>query len=188
MAHPGRTRERVIDLLCAGLSLREVAVEAGVSRQAAWRWWAQCGRMELELADGRRGGLLDPVPVEVAGRGRVRRALSSEDRAVIAAGVRRRLSCVEIGASIGRDTSVVSREVRRNAGENGEYHAPVAHRVAAHYRRRPKPFKLLENTGLCRRIETLLVVGAGPSRSSSLRTRVCVDGSRSGWTRAGPRG
>ena len=31
MAHPGRTRERVIDLLCAGLSLREVAVEAGVS-------------------------------------------------------------------------------------------------------------------------------------------------------------
>ncbi len=162
MAHPGRTRERVIDLLCAGLSLREVAVVAGVSRQAAWRWWAQCGRMELELAHGRRGGLLDPVPVEVAGRGRVRRALSSEDRAVIAAGVRRRLSCVEIGASIGRDTSVVSREVRRNSSTNGEYYGAVAHRAAARRRGRPKSFKLLEDPGLCRRIEEWMDQGWSP--------------------------
>ena len=67
----------------------------------------------------------------------------SEDRAVIAAGVRRRLSCVEIGASIGRDTSVVSREVRRNSSTNGEYYGAVAHRAAARRRCRPKSFKLL---------------------------------------------
>ena len=162
MANPGRTRERLIDLLCAGLSLREVAVEAGVSRQAAWRWWAQCGRMELELADGRRGGLLDPVPVAVAGRGRVRRALSSEDRAVIAAGLRRWLSYAEIGASIGRDKSVVWREVRRNRGPDGGTTGAVAHRAAHERRRRPKAFKLLEDPGLCRRIEEWMDQGWSP--------------------------
>jgi IS30 family transposase len=162
MAHPVRTRERVIDLLCAGLSLRDAGLAVGASRQAAWRWWAQGGRMELEFAHGRRGGLVGPVPAEVPGRGPVRRALSSEDRAVIAAGVRHGLSCAEIGVAIGRDKSVVSREVRRNASTNGEYHGAVAHRAAAHRRRRPKSFKLLENPGLCRRIETWMDQGWSP--------------------------
>jgi transposase, IS30 family len=162
MAHPVRTRERVIDLLCAGLSLREVGVAAGVSGQSVWRWWGECGRMELALAHGRRGGLVDPVPVNDSGVGKVRRALSSEDRAVIAVGVRRKLSYLEIGAAIGRHKSVVSREVRRNISMNGEYHAAVAHRAAAHRRGRPKPFKLLEDPQLCRRIETWMDQGWSP--------------------------
>jgi transposase, IS30 family len=118
--------------------------------------------MELELAHGRHGGLVGPVPAELSGRGLARRPLSSEDRAVIAAGVRRGLSGVEIGVLIGRDKSVVSRELRRNAGTNGEYHPAVAHRAAAHRRGRPKPFKLLENPGLCRRIETWMDQGWSP--------------------------
>jgi IS30 family transposase len=65
---------------------------------------------------------------------------------------------------------VVSREVRRNASENGEYHAPVAHRVAAHYRRRPKPFTLLENAGLCRRIETWMDQGWSPRLIAQMLT------------------
>jgi IS30 family transposase len=162
MAHGVATRERVIDLLCAGLSLREAGLAVGASRQAAWRWWGQCGRMELEVAHGRRGGLAGPVPVDVAGGGRVRRALSSEDRAVIAAGVRHNLSCGEIGVAIGRDKSVVSREVRRNSSTNGEYYAAVAHRAAAHRRGRPKPFKLVEDPGLCRAIETWMDQGWSP--------------------------
>ncbi len=81
---------------------------------------------------------------------------------MIAAGVRHRRSYAEIGASIGRCASVVSREVRRNCGENGEYHGAVAHRAAAHRRRRPKAFKLLERPGLCRRIEGWMDQGWSP--------------------------
>ncbi|MGH8970360.1 MAG: IS30 family transposase, partial [Actinomycetes bacterium] len=134
----------------------------GASHPSAGRWWAQCGRMELDLAEGRHGGLLAPVPdVRVSG-GACRRPLSSEDRAVIAAGRRQGLSCSVIGDLIGRDKSVVSREVRRNCSENGEYHAGVAHRVAAHHRRRPKAFKLIENRSLCRRIEGWMDQGWAP--------------------------
>lgn len=81
---------------------------------------------------------------------------------MIAAGHRQGLSYAAIGALIGRDRSVVWREVTRNASTNGEYHGPVAHRVAAHHRRRPKPFKLLENIELCQRIETWMDDGWSP--------------------------
>jgi transposase, IS30 family len=164
MAHPVETRERLVDLVCSGLTLREAGVAVGASRQAASRWWAQCGRMELELAGGGRGGLVAPVPEGVPGsegsrlvegcEGRRcgRRVLTSEDRAVIAAGRRQGLSYAAIGVLVGRDRSVVWREVARNASADGVYRGPVADRVAAHARRRPKPFKLLQDAGLCRRI------------------------------------
>lgn len=122
-AYPAVVRDRVIDLVCAGSSLREAAVETGTSVQSAMRWWAQSGRMELELAYGRNGGLLAPVPAAVPGR----RTLTSEDRAVIQAGRRQGLSHAAIGKLIDRDKSVVCREVHRNAGENGAYHAAVVH-------------------------------------------------------------
>jgi len=81
---------------------------------------------------------------------------------VISAGLRQGLSRVAIGELIGRDKSVVSREARRNCSQNGEYHGSVAHRVAAHHRRRPKGFKLVENPGLCRRIERWMDQGWSP--------------------------
>jgi len=162
MTHCVETRDRVIALVCAGLSLREAALGAGASEMSAGRWWAQGGRMELQLAHGRLGGLVAPVPAARPGTGTGRRVLSSEDRAVIAAAQRRRLSCAAIGDLIGRHRSVVWRELRRNASENGEYHAGVAHRVAAHHRRRPKPFKLVELPALCRRIEAWMDQGWSP--------------------------
>src|SRR5680860_100018 len=157
-AYPAVVRDRLIDLVCAGHSLRAAARETGTSVQSAMRWWAQSGRMELELAHGFTGGLVAPVPPELPGR----RALSSEDRAVIQAGHRQGLSNAAIGVMVDRDKSVVWREVRRNASENGEYHAAVAHRVAAHHRSRPKAFKLIENQGLCRRIEGWMDQGWSP--------------------------
>ena len=54
---------------------------------------------------------------------------------MIAAGLARSLSLTDIGALIGRDKSVVSREVARNRGADGSYWGPVAHR-AAHERAR----------------------------------------------------
>jgi IS30 family transposase len=155
---PAGTRDRYIDLVCAGWSLQAAADEVGASVGSSTRWWRQSGRMELEVDFGRAGGLAGPVPAAVPGR----RALSSEDRAVIQAGKRQGLSCAVIGGLIGRDKSVVSREVRRNCSENGEYHAQVAHRVAAHHRARPKAFKLVEQVRLCRRIEAWMDQGWSP--------------------------
>jgi transposase, IS30 family len=94
--------------------------------------------------------------------GRRRRPLTSEDRAVIAALHAREVSYREIGRVIGRDVSVVSREVARNKGADGSYHGPVAHRAAHEARRRPKKVKLLENPGLCRRIEKWMDEGWSP--------------------------
>ena len=160
---PAGTRDRYIDLVCAGWSLQAAADEVGASVGSSTRWWRQSGRMELEVDFGPVGGL-GPVPAAVPGR----RGLSSEDRAVIQAGKRRGLSCAVIGGLIGRDKSVVSREVRRNCSENGEYHAQVAHRVAAHHRSRPKPFKLVEQVGLCRRIEAWMDQGWSPGLIASM--------------------
>jgi IS30 family transposase len=155
---PAGTRDRFVELVCAGWGLQAAAWEVGASTGSATRWWRQSGRMELEVDLGRAGGLVGPVPASVPGR----RALSSEDRAVIQAGSRQGLSCAAIGGLIGRDKSVVSRELRRNCSENGEYHGQVAHRVAAHHRRRPKAFKLVQRPGLCRRIEAWMDQGWSP--------------------------
>ena len=93
--------------------------------------------------------------------------LSSEDRAVIAACVRRRavgerISLAQIGELIGRDRSVISREIVRNSGPDGSYHGAMAHRVAQEKRRRPKEFRLRENPALCRRIEDWMDDGWSP--------------------------
>jgi IS30 family transposase len=81
---------------------------------------------------------------------------------MIASHHRQGVSYGAIGELIGRDKSVVWREVRRNASTDGEYRGPVAHRAAAHQRRRPKPCKLLVDDGLCRRIEAWMDDGWSP--------------------------
>jgi IS30 family transposase len=88
--------------------------------------------------------------------------LTSEDRAVIAAGVDAGWSLRRIGGVIGRDPSVVCREIDRNAGADGSYHGPVAHRAAHERRKRPKQFRLLVNPGLCARIEQWMDQGWSP--------------------------
>jgi IS30 family transposase len=88
--------------------------------------------------------------------------LTSEDRSVIAAGLRRSLSYREIGDLLGRDKSVICRDVARNRGPDGSYWGPVAHRAAHERRRRPKEFKLVQNPGLCRRIEEWMDQGWSP--------------------------
>jgi IS30 family transposase len=158
MTYPRQTRERLVELVCAGWSLSQAADQVGVSMMSGSRWWADCGRMELQVARGRDGGLVGAVPAAAPGR----RALTSEDRAVIQAGLRNGWSYAGIGRLIGRCTSVVSREVGRNLSVNGEYHGPVAHRVAAVRRCRPKAFKLVENAQLCARIEGWMDQGWSP--------------------------
>jgi transposase, IS30 family len=161
VTHSVVVRDRVIDLVCAGASLREAGARCGASADSAGRWWAQAGGRELQIVVGRDGGLVAPVPGDLPPGAR-RRPLSSEDRAVIEAGLSQELSLTAIGALIGRRASVVSREVARNSGADGRYRAGVAHRLAAHQRRRPKAFKLVGNPGLCHRIEEWMDQGWSP--------------------------
>jgi len=81
---------------------------------------------------------------------------------VIAAGVRAGWSLARIGAEIGRDKSVVCREIARNRSQDGRYWGAVAHRAAHERRRRSKEFRLIANPGLCRRIEAWMDDGWSP--------------------------
>lgn len=71
----------------------------------------------------------------------VRVPLSMEDREEIGLGIGRNESGCRIAAVLGRDPSVVNREIARNGGRR-RYRATRAHRRAAEQRRRPKLTKL----------------------------------------------
>lgn len=158
------TQEEFFDLVCAGAPISQAAAWVGVSCEAATRWWRERGVMGLDLAVGARGGLRGTAPLRRPGDerpGRQRRPLTSEDRAVIAALSHRRVSMREIGRILGRDVSVISREIARNRGADGSYHGPVAHRAAHERRRRPKEFKL-HDPALCGPIESWMDEGWSP--------------------------
>jgi transposase, IS30 family len=108
------------------------------------------------------GSAAPQVPGPAANEPRERRPLTSEDRSVIAAGLLMELGHAQIGRLIGRNRSVVCREVGRNSGPDGSYWGAVAHRAAHERRRRPKKFKLIENPALCRRIEGWMDQGWSP--------------------------
>jgi IS30 family transposase len=67
--------------------------------------------------------------------------LTAADREEISRGIAQDLPGVVIAARIGRDPSVVSREIARHGGRD-RYRASRATRVAARARRRPKTRKL----------------------------------------------
>jgi transposase, IS30 family len=168
------TREEFFELLCGGMSIKAAEAAVGVSAAVGLAWWRECGLMELRILKGARGGLAGGPPGSSPADERAvrrRRPLTSEDRAVIAAGLRRELTLTSIGELIDRDVSVVSREVARNTGADGSYWGPVAHRAAHEKRRRPKEFKLLDNPGLCHRIEEWMDVGWSPGLIAEVLAR-----------------
>ena len=160
-------REEFFDLVCSGMSLQAAAAVTGVSLTAGSAWWRASGLVKPPIQMGQCGGLPGPAPLRRPGQepgavARQRRSLTSEDRSAIAVGLRCGASYAAIGAMIGRDKSVVCREVARNRGPDGSYWAPVAHRAAHERRLRSKPFKLLEDSVLCRRIEEWMDQGWSP--------------------------
>ncbi|WP_167043324.1 IS30 family transposase, partial [Salinibacterium sp. ZJ454] len=160
-------RERFFELMAAGLSMNAASAVVGASRGAVRRWWAQSGPM-TPLRMGPHGGMAEPVPPP---REKSGRSLSSEDRAVIQAGLGQRLPLSQIGALIDRDKSVVSREIRRNRGPDGVYRARIADRLAGSRRARPKPFKLAVNELLCRRIAAWMDQGWSPRLIADMLSR-----------------
>jgi IS30 family transposase len=152
-----------LDLVCSGMSVSAAVRRVGASRGTGKKWWAQSGQMTLLM--GVSGGLADPAP---SAEGPGGRALSSEERGMIQLGRRLGMSYAKIGEFIGRDKSVVWREVKRNSGDDGEYYASVAHAKAHQARRRPKTFKLVEDEDLCRLIAVWMDDGWSPKLISAM--------------------
>ena len=154
---PAGTRDRFVDLVSSGSSLQDAALAVGASPVSGTNWWRQSGGMRLRPP--RAGsGLADPAPMD----DRAGRFLSRAERAVIQFGRRQGFSYAAIARELGRDKSVVFREVARNSGPDGVYYGSAAHVRAHQRRRRPKPFKLVQNRGLCRRIESWMDDGWSP--------------------------
>lgn len=171
---PVHVRDDFLDLVCSGASVSEAARRVGASRGTGKKWWAESGQMTLSISA--HGGLADPAPsVEVS----CGRALSEAERGMIQMGRQAGMSYAKIGAAIGRDKSVIWREVNRNCDAEGRYNAKVAHTRAHQARRRPKPFKLIEDEDLCRLIAVWMDDGWSPKLISSMLafylpvTRLC---------------
>lgn len=167
-------REEFFELVCSGMSIRAAAATAGVSVRSGGSWWRSSGLVTPAIQFGRSGGLPGSAAAMMPGAlgpgepARQRRPLTSEDRSVIAVGLRCQASYAQIAALIGRDKSMVWREVNRNRGPDGSYWGAIAHRAAHERRRRPKTFKLRTNPGLCRRIEAWMDDGWSPGLIASM--------------------
>ena len=120
---PPNARTEFVDLVCGGMSVLAAARRVGASHVTGGRWWAQSGQM-MTVNMGAVGGLADPAPSPEGPGGR---ALKLEERGMIQMGLRSGLSYARIGEAIGRDKSVVWREVKRNTSADGVYYASVAH-------------------------------------------------------------
>ena len=152
-------KDRFFDLLCSGVTQARACELMGVSATGARNWWREAGAMEL-VKGPVGGGLARPgLPDTPGGPGR---RLSLDERIEIMCGLRAGKSQAEIGRAIGRDRSVVCREIRRNANANGVYHARMAHSRAHVRSDRPKPFKLVDNRRLCARIAEWMDQGWSP--------------------------
>jgi len=79
-------------------------------------------------------------------------------------------SCAEIARRIGRDRSVIWREIQRNSLPDGDYHAGMAHARAGRNARRPKAFKL-DDRRLCAAIETWMDDGWSPQLIAEVLAR-----------------
>ena len=185
--YPEGLRERLIVMVCAGSSVRAAARAVGVAPQTGRDWWRSWGRMDLVMRTGCHGGLATAGALcTVSGDHRAegasqRRPLTLVDRTVIGICLRPvvgplgdsrpGMSMAEIGRRLGRSTSVISREVGRNSGEDGVYRAVVADRAACQRRRRPKEFKLKANPGLCGEIEALMDAGWSPRLIATILRR-----------------
>jgi IS30 family transposase len=157
-------RTEFFDLVCGGMSILAASRRVGATHGTGNNWWAQSGQM-MAVNMGPRGGLADPAPSPEGPGGR---ALKLEERGMIQMGLRSGLSYTAIGEAIGRDKSVVWREVKRNTGADGVYYASVAHTKAHQARRRPKPLRLLQDEALCRLIGVWMDDGWSPKLISSM--------------------
>lgn len=145
-------RESFWERWSAGMPTVEAAAAAHVSKRAASRWVTECG------------GVRPRRPVKSKGR-----YLSLEEREEIAVGRAANKSFALIARELGRSTSTVTREVKRNAayGRRGRYRAVNAHTQAQQRARRPKAAKLLTNKKLRQVVQRKLDLKWSPEQISN---------------------
>jgi len=94
-------------------------------------------------------------------------ALCLDEREEIRAGIEAGRSAAAIARGIGRHPTTITRELRRNGGRE-VYRATRAQRRCDRRRRRPKPFKLVIDPALGRRVEAGLRQGFSPPAIAAL--------------------
>jgi len=161
---PEGSRSSFLDLVCSGLSLQAAAGAVGASGMTGTNWWRQSGGMDFR-APRSGGGLADPF---VDGGQDGDRALTLDERGMIQFGLRTGHSFGQMAKEIGRNKTVIWREVKRNTSADGVYYASVAHTRAHQNRRRPKGFKLGANDALCYLIGVWMDDGWSPKLISKM--------------------
>ena len=158
LVHDLQARDRFYELVCVeGVSLTAAVERVGAGVGSSTRWWRQGFGMDVHIAKGKVGGAVGGPAVDLEPG----RFLTLSERRVIEYGLGRGDSLGRIAVGLGRDKSVISREVARNKTADGRYVAAVAHLKAWRARRRPKEFKL-HNRALCERIEAWMKDGWSP--------------------------
>ncbi|WP_163720751.1 IS30 family transposase [Mycolicibacterium psychrotolerans] len=169
----GRSVKReFFDLVCRGMTTTEASVNVGVARRTGWLWWRHAGGVKLRKGGCGLGGVAAVGnPVGIGGRGH---RLDAAERVEIMRGLDAGLSCAAIGRRLGRDRSVIWREVQRNRLPDGDYHALMADTRAAERARRPKAFKL-DNRRLCHSVTSWMDDGWSPQLISTVLARDFAD-------------
>ena len=164
---PRALRRQFFDLVCTGIPVIQAERQLGVSRNVGRQWWRKAGAMRLLNGKGDLG-LAEPGDLNRPG-GPGRR-LSFDERIAIMRGLDAGRSPADIGAQLGRDRTVIWREVRRNRNPDGDYHARMAHARAARKAHRPKAFKLTDNP-ICASIEAWMDDGWSPKLIADVLAR-----------------
>jgi IS30 family transposase len=152
-------RREFFDRVCRGESVGQAAAGVGVFYNTAWLWWRDAGAMRLGRNSKGLLGLVEPGdPNRPGGRGH---RISLDERIEIMRGLDRGLKPAQIAHQLGRDRSVIGREIVRNRNPDGDYQARMAHARAAQKAKRPKGFTL-DDPLLCARIESWMDDGWSP--------------------------
>lgn len=126
---PVEVRSALLARLRAGATWEQVQAEFECSHQMVWTVLRESGGMPA-VWPARSG-----------------KDLSSEDREEISRGLALAESFAEIARRLGRPTSTISREVKRNGGRH-DYRAAAADRATCERARRPKATKLGQHQAL----------------------------------------
>ena len=135
-------RESYLRLVAQGMSNVQACREVGVHPTTGRRW--RDGRKMVD--SGGRARYYPPIaapPVVISAR-----FLSEDERVLIGDLLRTGQSIRSIAVRLGRSPSTISREVRRNATDVGNYRPFTAHRMALTRRPRPRPGKLAHDKPL----------------------------------------
>ena len=163
---PGRRplsakRQRFVELRERGWSINAAAREVGVSRSCRANW----SRGYKTYRRGQVTGFVPPLERlavrEVSGR-----FLSQDERIEIADLRRAGMSIRQVAARLGRAPSTISRELRRNAADSGDYRPFEAHRQAVLRRAGPRLRRIDTSSGLRRVVGELLAQRWSPQQIS----------------------